>query len=287
MLRPPPDRGAFVRVVCVLCVALVCVMGTVQATHSHPDDSATSHHTCSICATAHAGVSTPTVASAPVLATTALAIFVTKLPRSSVPPLRSLFVLRLRSDPALNPISIFKNRDFRPRDSHAIGLAPEPFIGGIMHSFHKSWLAAAMVVALMSIGAAHAQSGGGSGSINGTVLDPSGAVVANATVEIHNPVSGYDRTTTTDNKGNFSFSNVPFNPYHMTVTAAGFATSAQDVESGRRCPPASRSVFKSLVLPPRLRSKLAETWWRTIPPSTPTWTRTCSTSFPWKAHRRR
>ena len=96
--------------------------------------------------------------------------------------------------------------------------------------FHKIWLAAAMAVAVgLSVGAVNAQSGG-AGSLNGTVLDPSGAVVANATVEIHQAVSGYVRTTTTDGKGNFSFPNVPFNPYHMTVTASGFASSAQDVE---------------------------------------------------------
>src|SRR5271169_147256 len=98
-----------------------------------------------------------------------------------------------------------------------------------MRLFHKSWLAAAMAVAaILSVGTAKAQSGGS--SISGTVLDPSGAVVANATVEIHNAVSGYDRSTTTDSKGNFSFPNVPFNPYHMTVTAEGFAQNAQDVE---------------------------------------------------------
>ena len=70
-----------------------------------------------------------------------------------------------------------------------------------MRLFHKSWLAAAMVtaVAVLSIGAANAQSGGS--SISGTVVDPSGAVVANASVEIHNAVSGFDRTTTTDSKG--------------------------------------------------------------------------------------
>ena len=99
-----------------------------------------------------------------------------------------------------------------------------------MRLFHKNWLAAAMVAvaAVLSVGAAIAQSGGS--SISGAVLDPSGAVVANAKVQIHNAVSGYDRTTTTDSKGNFSFPNVPFNPYHMTVTAAGFAQYAQDVE---------------------------------------------------------
>jgi hypothetical protein len=99
-----------------------------------------------------------------------------------------------------------------------------------MRLFDKNWLAAAMVAvaAVLSVGAANAQSGGS--SIGGAVLDPSGAVVANAKVQIHNAVSGYDRTTTTDSKGNFSFPNVPFNPYHMTVTAAGFAQYAQDVE---------------------------------------------------------
>ncbi len=99
-----------------------------------------------------------------------------------------------------------------------------------MHLFCKGWLAAAIVAVtvVLSVGAANAQSGGTSSGISGTVLDPSGAVVANATVEIHNAVSGFDRTTTTDSKGNFSFPNVPFNPYHMTVTAPGFAQTAQD-----------------------------------------------------------
>jgi hypothetical protein len=99
-----------------------------------------------------------------------------------------------------------------------------------MHLFHKNWLAAAMVsvAVVMGVGVAMAQSGGS--LISGTVVDPSGAVVANATVEIHNAVSGFDRTTTTDSDGKFSFPNVPFNPYHMTVTATGFAQKARDVE---------------------------------------------------------
>ena len=79
MIRVWGKRGGFVRAVCVLSVALVCVMGTVQATHSHPENSTTSHHTCSICATAHAGLSTATVASAPVLITAALAILVAEV----------------------------------------------------------------------------------------------------------------------------------------------------------------------------------------------------------------
>lgn len=73
----------------------------------------------------------------------------------------------------------------------------------------------------------HAQSN--SGSINGTISDPSGAVIPGASVSIQNPVSAYSRTTTTDNSGQFHFPNVPFNPYHVTVFKDGFATFAGDV----------------------------------------------------------
>ena len=38
------------------------------------------------------------------------------------------------------------------------------------------------------------------------------------------------RSTTTDGSGRFSFANVPFNPYHLSVTGTGFAPYAQDVE---------------------------------------------------------
>lgn len=71
---------------------------------------------------------------------------------------------------------------------------------------------------------------GNSGSIEGVVKDPSGAAIVNATVEIKDPVSGYLRTTNTNSEGAFRFTNVPFNPYHLSVTADGFAPFAQDVQ---------------------------------------------------------
>ena len=69
-----------------------------------------------------------------------------------------------------------------------------------------------------------------SGSISGTVTDPSAAVVPGATVTIENPVSGYLRATQTDSSGRYQFSNLPFNPYHLTARATGFGTVAQDVD---------------------------------------------------------
>jgi hypothetical protein len=93
-------------------------------------------------------------------------------------------------------------------------------------SYRKS-LAAAILAFGLSV---MAQSGGNSTTVIGTVIDPSGAVVRDATVEIHNPVSGFDRTATTSSTGKFAIPNVPFNNYHLTVAASGFARYAQDID---------------------------------------------------------
>jgi len=71
---------------------------------------------------------------------------------------------------------------------------------------------------------------GNSGSVEGTVKDSSGGTIPGASVEIRYGVSGFSRTTTTGPDGTFRFTNVPFNPYHLTVTAEGFKAFAQDVE---------------------------------------------------------
>ena len=96
-----------------------------------------------------------------------------------------------------------------------------------MNCIKLFWMLPVVCLLILSIAqGAHAQSA----SISGTVVDPSGGVVVNATVTIHNPVSGLERSATTDISGNFTFPNVPFNPYHLSVTAQGFESYAQDVE---------------------------------------------------------
>jgi hypothetical protein len=67
-------------------------------------------------------------------------------------------------------------------------------------------------------------------TVSGTVKDPSGAVIPGAIVTIYNPVSGFTREADTDASGSFSIPNVPFNPYHMTVAATGFAPLTQDLD---------------------------------------------------------
>jgi len=82
---------------------------------------------------------------------------------------------------------------------------------------------------LLTAGQASAQLGN-SGSIEGVVKDPTGGVIAGATVEISYPVTGFHRETTTGSDGDFRFSNVPFNPYHLAVAAPGFAPFSRDVD---------------------------------------------------------
>jgi hypothetical protein len=75
-----------------------------------------------------------------------------------------------------------------------------------------------------------AQSSGNSGTITGTVADSTGAVIPGATIELRNPVSGYDRTAQSDASGSYQFTNIPFNNYHAEVTMAGFASQSADVQ---------------------------------------------------------
>src|ERR1700675_4781529 len=98
----------------------------------------------------------------------------------------------------------------------------------VMSGFRRSFMILIVVLGVLTLSAVVRAQGGA--SIVGTVTDPSGGVVVNAIVGIHNPVSGYERSTATDSSGNFSFPNVPFNPYHLSVTAKGFAPYAQDVD---------------------------------------------------------
>ncbi len=80
---------------------------------------------------------------------------------------------------------------------------------------------------ILYAGAAHAgenpqSSSGTSGTVRGVVADPSGAAVPAATVTMQNLVSHYSHTVKTDSQGKFQFVNVPFNNYHLSVSASGF-----------------------------------------------------------------
>ena len=101
----------------------------------------------------------------------------------------------------------------------------------MLASYKKPLRAAFLLVSYFALAlAANAQSAGNSTSVTGVVVDPTGAVVPNVSVEIHNPVSGFARTVVTDAAGQFSIPNVPFNPYHLSVSGQGFAPYSHDID---------------------------------------------------------
>ena len=68
------------------------------------------------------------------------------------------------------------------------------------------------------------------GSLQGSVKDPTGALVPNAKVTVTQPVTGYNQTTQTDAQGSFKLVNVPFNTYKVRVEAAGFQPTEESVD---------------------------------------------------------
>ncbi|MBV8904048.1 MAG: TonB-dependent receptor, partial [Acidobacteriia bacterium] len=78
------------------------------------------------------------------------------------------------------------------------------------------------VVFLVSLAASVALAQTDRGTITGTVSDPAGAVVANATVEAKNTESGAVYQAATSSTGNFTLAQLPVGTYELDVAASGF-----------------------------------------------------------------
>jgi hypothetical protein len=65
------------------------------------------------------------------------------------------------------------------------------------------------------------------GSVSGTAVDSSGAVIPNAAVTVTNPGTGRTITLKTNDAGAFSASDLPFGTYTVSVTAPGFGTATR------------------------------------------------------------
>ena len=117
-----------------------------------------------------------------------------------------------------------------------------------MHTSNRRGVLAAFVYVFFSAiilsASIQAQTASNSGTIYGTVTDPAGAVVAGATVTIENPVSQYRRQVKTGSDGQYQLTNVPFNPYHLTIFANGFSTDSEDVDVRSFVPITLKSALK-------------------------------------------
>src|SRR5262249_11090537 len=59
-----------------------------------------------------------------------------------------------------------------------------------------------------------------------SVVDPSGAAVANATITVRNQATGVERTAQTDSTGNYQVAALPVGTYRIEAQAAGFQKQA-------------------------------------------------------------
>jgi hypothetical protein len=85
-------------------------------------------------------------------------------------------------------------------------------------------------ITLLIAGAAYAQAG--TSTVQGTVKDPQGNVVAGATVNLLNAEKNFARTQTTSQEGRYVFTAVPPGTYKLAVEAKGFKkTEITNVEA--------------------------------------------------------
>ena len=80
-----------------------------------------------------------------------------------------------------------------------------------------------ILAAILSL-SSFSQSEIGGASINGTVLDPSGAAIAGARVTTKSSQTGYTRTVTSNEAGLYTVSRVPVGLYDLTFEFQGFKT---------------------------------------------------------------
>jgi Carboxypeptidase regulatory-like domain/TonB dependent receptor len=78
------------------------------------------------------------------------------------------------------------------------------------------------IVMIFSVSAIFAQAQVSTADLNGTVVDPNGAVVAGATVTAKSSSTGITRTVTSNDSGEYSLIGLPPGEYEVTVEAATF-----------------------------------------------------------------
>jgi len=88
------------------------------------------------------------------------------------------------------------------------------------------WLVVFIVVALF-VPLAFAQRD--TGEVAGTITDPSGAVVANAQVTLHNTATGAERSVKTTGSGFYALNSMAPGNYDLTVVVTGFAQYKQPI----------------------------------------------------------
>src|ERR1700752_4078911 len=95
----------------------------------------------------------------------------------------------------------------------------------MIRSFLRLFLSVSLLACLVAV-PAFAQKI--TGDIAGNVDDPSGAVVADATVTAENPSTGFKVSAQSSSTGDYRLVNLPPGTYKLSATAKGFKTVVRD-----------------------------------------------------------
>jgi len=105
------------------------------------------------------------------------------------------------------------------------------FEGATMHArqtlfafFFMFMLTSAFLIAPAGFGQAN------TGTITGTVRDPSGAVIAGANVAVKNMATGAQRTAQSGNQGQYEVPGLPVGTYEVDITSGNFAPFKTNAE---------------------------------------------------------
>ena len=118
-------------------------------------------------------------------------------------------------------MALLKNADVKAKPKHA----EDERCG-----FGRKHVSFAIIVGLCCVIlflCSRSSSASDAGSISGTVVDPTGAVVQAATVVIRSPDTGARQSRTTDDNGAYEFPVLPTGRYQMEISAPGFKTYLQ------------------------------------------------------------
>src|ERR1700722_15597793 len=99
----------------------------------------------------------------------------------------------------------------------------------LRHPERQAWVRFSFpcAIALLLLPAVPAFPQGGRASINGTITDPSGAVIAGAVISAKSLETGQISTVTAGSEGHYSIPFLPLGRYDVTASHPGFNSETQ------------------------------------------------------------
>ena len=98
----------------------------------------------------------------------------------------------------------------------------------VVRRVSAGWVIATLVLSALLAGAAPAAAQSPTGTVEGTVVDESGALIPGVTVTLAEANTGTQRVTVTDADGHFAAPLLPVGVYNLTAELAGFVSQKRN-----------------------------------------------------------